>query len=111
MDSCSSSLETLQSELTEVETILEAMLLDTVDGLEPLYPPSLLKTVGGISIRLDKLAAKVDAVTPRPDDEGRRARRKKLSRSVVSEFERCDTLTARMKKAAAAQILDDINHK
>ena len=86
-----------------METILEAMLLDTVDGLEPLYPPSLQKTVGGISVRLDKLAARVDGVTPRPGDEGRRARRKKLSRSVVVEFDRCDLLTSRMEKAKTAQ--------
>ena len=86
-----------------METTLDALLLDTVDGLEPLYPPSLQNTAGGISIRLDQLAAEVDGIKPTRSDEKRRGRRKALSRNVVIEFDRCDKLTVLMEKAAASQ--------
>ena len=81
--------------LLEVESEVERCKLDSIDGMQPKYPGVLTKTLGSVSVRLDKVAALVDGVETK--DKERRARRKKLSKSVVRDFELCDRIKYELK--------------
>ncbi|GMI03058.1 hypothetical protein TrVE_jg3406 [Triparma verrucosa] len=90
LDASASKLSELSDKLAEVEADMEVCKLDTIDGMEPTYPSTLVKILGGVSILLDKVAATVDGVETK--DKDRRTRRKALSKSIVAEFDRCDNL-------------------
>lgn len=90
LTSSTKKLLVLEEKLLEIEADIEICKLDTIEDMEPVYPPTLVQRLGGVSILLDKVAAQVDGVETK--DTERRMKRKRLSKEIVVEFERCDSL-------------------
>ena len=110
LEDAEKELTVQQAHMSAIEEALERARLDSVDEakvskfivkrwVEIYHPNNLEKSIAELSATLDKLAAKVDAVILSGSDieqsfqavqDDVKQRKKKLSRQLVADMERCD---------------------
>lgn len=109
LDDVDEKAEKAEEELERIEEDVERAILDSVDGPRTAdaaggddeaqgfvfrQNPRLRTLTGGLSHRLDALAADVDSIRSRNDMEVR-SRKKELSRRIVRAMEHMDGVIAR----------------
>ena len=118
LDGISQDLNRSESQLENIETLVQRALLESVDGpftyeidsenanncskqeiQTQIFQqnPGLRKEIGFFSTRLDRLAARIDTVLSHSNDEVKK-RKKQLSNKVVALMDALDTTIAMLKK-------------